>query len=112
GSGLKKYLSIILPIIVNKFSTILADEMENGLDKESIRNLLKNILKLSRNNDTQIFFTIENLEILKLLSEIVNEEFNDIKETVNIINIVNTGNDGFKSYNYNTDNLNELIESI
>ena len=113
GSGLKKYLSIILPIIVNKFSTILADEMENGLDKESIINLLKNILKLSRNNDTQIFFTIENLEILKLLSEIVNnEEFNDIKETVNIINIVNTENDGFKSYNYNTDNLNELTESI
>lgn len=113
GSGLKKYLSIILPIIVNKFSTILADEMENGLDKESIINLLKNILKLSRNNDAQIFFTIENLEILKLLSEIVNnEEFNDIKETVNIINIVNTENDGFKSYNYNTDNLNELTESI
>ena len=112
GSGLKKYLSIILPIIVNKFSTILADEMENGLDKESIINLLKNILKLSRNNDAQIFFTIENLELLKLLSEIVNEEFNDIKETVNIINIVNTGNDGFKSYNYNTDNLHELTESI
>ena len=81
--------------------------------KTDLINLLKNILKLSRNNDTQIFFTIENLEILKLLSEIVNnEEFNDIKETVNIINIVNTENDGFKSYNYNTDNLNELTESI
>ena len=112
GSGLKKYLSVILPIIINKFSTILADEIENGLDKETIRNLLKNLLKLSKNNDTQIFFTIQNIEILKLLSEIVNDEFNDIKDTVNIINIVNTENEGFKSYNYNTDNINELIEKI
>ncbi|WP_300758581.1 AAA family ATPase [uncultured Brachyspira sp.] len=112
GSGLKKYLSVILPIIINKFRTILADEIENGLDKETIRNLLKNLLKLSKNNDTQIFFTIQNIEILKLLSEIVNDEFNDIKDTVNIINIVNTENEGFKSYNYNTDNINELIEKI
>ncbi|WP_157153678.1 AAA family ATPase [Brachyspira murdochii] len=112
GSGLKKYLSIILPIIINKFNTILADEIENGLDKETIKNLLKNILKLSRNNDIQLFFTIQNLEVLKLLSEIVNDEFEDIKNTINVINIVNTQNEGFKSYNYNTDNINELIESI
>ena len=74
---------------------MIAKSVKAIQSRESKRKLplgyIKNILKLSRNNDTQIFFTIENLEILKLLSEIVNnEEFNDIKETVNIINIVNT----------------------
>ncbi|WP_241210522.1 hypothetical protein [Brachyspira hampsonii] len=57
-----------------------------------------------------MFFTINNYDTLKLLYKTVNdsEEFNDIKDSINIINITNT-EEGVKSYNYNIDNVNELL---
>ncbi|OEJ14393.1 ATPase [Brachyspira hampsonii] len=110
GEGLKKYLSIILPIAANKNNVILADDITNPLDSDTAKYLFKSILNLSRNNDMQMFFTINNYETLRLLYKAVNdsEEFNDIKDSINIINITNT-EEGFKSYNYNIDNVNELL---
>ena len=111
GEGLKKYLSIILPIAANKNNVILADDIASSLDNETAKYLFKSILNLSRNNDIQMFFTINNYETLKLLHETINnnEEFNDIKDSINIINIANTEEEGFKSYNYNIDNVKELL---
>lgn len=111
GDGLKKYLSIILPIAVSKYNAVLADEIENGLHHKTIKHLLRSILNLSKNNDIQMFFTTHSYEVLKFLSEIVNDEFDDIKDTVNVINIVNTENKGFQSYNYDIDSVKELLEN-
>ncbi|WP_295295041.1 AAA family ATPase [uncultured Brachyspira sp.] len=111
GDGLKKYLSIILPIVANKYDTILVDEIENGLHHKTIKHLLRSILNLSKNNDIQMFFTTHSYEVLKFLSEIVNDEFGDMKDTVNVINIVNTENKGFQSYNYDIDSVKELLEN-
>ncbi|ADG72132.1 AAA family ATPase [Brachyspira murdochii] len=111
GDGLKKYLSIILPIITNKYNTILVDEMENGLHHKTIKHLLRSILNLSKNNDIQMFFTTHSYEVLKFLSEIVIDEFEDIKDTINVINIVNTETKGFQSYNYDTHCIKELLEN-
>lgn len=111
GDGLKKYLSIILPIVANKYNTILVDEIENGLHHKTIKHLLRSILNLSKNNDIQMFFTTHSYEVLKFLSEIVNDEFGDMKDTVNVINIVNTENKGFQSYNYDIDSVKELLEN-
>lgn len=111
GDGLKKYLSIVLPIVANIYNTILVDEIENGLHHKTIKHLLKSILNLSKNNDIQMFFTTHSYEVLKFLSEIVNDEFKDIKDTVSVINIVNTENKGFQSYNYDIDSVKELLEN-
>lgn len=111
GDGLKKYLSIIIPIVANKYNTILVDEIENGLHHKTIKHLLRSILNLSKNNDIQMFFTTHSYEVLKFLSEIVNDEFKYIKDTVSVINIVNTENKGFQSYNYNIDTVKELLEN-
>ena len=113
GEGLKKYLSIILPIAANKNNVILADDIASSLDNETAKYLFKSILNLSRNNDIQMFFTINNYETLKLLHETINnnEEFNDIKDSINIINIANTEEEGFKSYNYNVDSAREFVEN-
>lgn len=111
GDGLKKYLSIIFPIVANKYNTILVDEIENGLHHKTIKHLLRSILNLSKNNDIQMFFTTHSYEVLKFLSEIVNDEFDDIKDTVNVINIVNTENKGFQSYSYDMDSVKELLEN-
>ncbi len=111
GDGLKKYLSIILPIVANKYNNVLVDEIENGLHHKTIKHLLRSILNLSKNNDIQMFFTTHSYEVLKFLSEIVNDEFSDIKGTVNVINIVNTENKGFQSYNYDIDGVRELLEN-
>ncbi|MEI0700183.1 AAA family ATPase [Brachyspira intermedia] len=112
GDGLKKYLSIIIPMVVNQYNMILVDEIENGLHYKSIKHLLRSILNLSKNNSNiQIFFTTHSYEVLKFLSEIADEEFNDIKDMINIINIVNTENKGFQSYNYDIDGVKELLEN-
>lgn len=111
GDGMKKYLSIILPIAANKYNTILADEIENGLHHKTIKHLLRSILNLSKNNDIQMFFTTHSYEVLKFLSEIVIDEFEDIKDTINVINIVNTENKGFQSYNFDTHCIKELLEN-
>ncbi|EKV57133.1 putative ATPase [Brachyspira hampsonii 30446] len=106
GEGLKKYLSIILPIAANKNNVILADDIASSLDSDTAKYLFKSILNLSRNNDMQMFFTINNYDTLRLLYKTLNdsEEFNDIKDSINIINITNTEEEGFRSYNYNIDN--------
>ncbi|MEI0567768.1 AAA family ATPase, partial [Brachyspira pulli] len=89
GDGLKKYLSVILPIFVNKYSIISIDEIENGLHNKAIRHLLRSILTLSRNNDMQMFFTTHNYNVLRIISDIVTNEdyFKDLKDIINIINI-------------------------
>ncbi|OEJ14810.1 ATPase [Brachyspira hampsonii] len=112
GDGLKKYLSIIIPMVVNQYNMILIDEIENGLHYKSIKHLLRSILSLIRSNSSmQIFFTTHSYEVLKFLSEISDKEFNDMKDMINIINIVNTENKGFQSYNYNIDGVKELLEN-
>ena len=113
GDGLKKYLSVILPIFVNKYSIISIDEIENGLHNKAIRHLLRSILTLSRNNDMQMFFTTHNYNVLRIISDIVTNEdyFKDLKDIINIINIYNTENEGFKTYNYDVDSAREFIEN-
>lgn len=113
GDGLKKYLSVILPIFVNKYSIISIDEIENGLHNKAIRHLLRRILTLSRNNDMQMFFTTHNYNVLRIISDIVTNEdyFKDLKDIINIINIYNTENEGFKTYNYDVDSAREFIEN-
>lgn len=113
GDGLKKYLSVILPIFVNKYSIISIDEIENGLHNKAIRHLLRSILTLSRNNDMQMFFTTHNYNVLRIISDIVTNEdyFKDLKDIINIINIYNTENEGFKTYNYDVDSTREFIEN-
>ncbi|MEI0488006.1 AAA family ATPase [Brachyspira pulli] len=113
GDGLKKYLSVILPIFVNKYSIISIDEIENGLHNKAIRHLLRSILTLSKNNDMQMFFTTHNYNVLRIISDIVTNEdyFKDLKDIINIINIYNTENEGFKTYNYDVDSAREFIEN-
>lgn len=113
GDGLKKYLSVILPLFVNKYSIISIDEIENGLHNKAIRHLLRSILTLSRNNDMQMFFTTHNYNVLRIISDIVTNEdyFKDLKDIINIINIYNTENEGFKTYNYDVDSAREFIEN-
>lgn len=112
GDGFKKYLSIVASLVVENLNYIFIDEIENGLHFENIKHLIRIIIKISEKYNIQIFITTHSYEVLKYLSEIMQEkDFTNQKNEVSIIKIANTKKAEFKSYNYDTEDLTELIET-
>jgi len=112
GDGFKKYLSIVASLVVGNLSYIFIDEIENGLHFENIKHLIRVIIKISEKYNIQMFITTHSYEVLQYLSEIMQEEdFTNQKNEVSVIKIANTKKEGFQSYNYDTKDIAELIET-
>ena len=73
GSGMVRAAFIISLCIAGDQRFLLIDEIENGLHFRAIPPLLRALLKLSREQDVQIFATTHSLEILQGLRQVLGE---------------------------------------
>lgn len=111
GDGFKKYLNIVLALISDDVHYIFLDEIENGLHFENIKNILRALLKLSKEKNIQLFITTHCNEVLADLSKIMcEEEFAPQKEDVGIVKI-STENKQFRALNRSMDDLESFIRT-
>jgi len=73
GDGLKHFLHIILMLFVNKDKVIYLDEIENGIHYSNLDNLWKIILKISKDNNLQIFATTHSKECIESFNRVQQE---------------------------------------
>ena len=65
GDGLKYFLHIILVLLVNKDTVVYLDEVENGIHYTNLDNLWRIILKISKDNNIQVFATTHSKECIE-----------------------------------------------
>ena len=112
GDGLKKFLKIVSPLVLNLHNTIIIDEIENGLHVSTINHLLISIFKIFINQpQIQLFITTHNNDILKSVSDLFLEEQNQKQaKDVNIIKLRAT-EEGILAFTYSVAGLTELLET-
>ncbi|WP_087699248.1 AAA family ATPase [Campylobacter lari] len=107
GYGFIKFFNYICVLVANDAKYILIDEIENGLHYENIKKLIVSLVKLSSENNIQIFISTHSLEFLQILEKSIDEaNFMD----VNIYNIYNI-EDNIYSKQYFANQLNELLDN-
>jgi hypothetical protein len=68
SAGITKFFSILAAILYRNHGVVLIDEVENGLYYERLPALWQTMLKLARENDTQIFVSTHSYECLQALA--------------------------------------------
>lgn len=74
GNGVVRAISILGPCILGDYRILLIDEIENGLHHQTIPELLKVLLKLSRERDIQVFATTHSRNILESFAEVLSRD--------------------------------------
>jgi AAA15 family ATPase/GTPase len=73
GDGLINILNILLKARYSKNGILIVDEIENGLHWKSQKLIWRELIKISKENDTQIFATTHSYDTIKALSEAYEE---------------------------------------
>jgi AAA15 family ATPase/GTPase len=112
GDGIRRILSILVTIILNKNGMVMIDEIENGLHYSAIANLWKTLITFSIDNNVQLFVTSHRYEILKCLNDVLKNEKQSIKENVASFSI-RKNEEIIKAYRYLYEDFNNaIIEGI
>lgn len=108
GEGFKKYLSIASACIVNKFQCICIDEIENGLQFESMEKLIKAVIEFCKETNIQLFISTHSYEFLEILESVVSKQKYD---NVAIFNLAHTKLKGLQTYRYDMASLKNLLDT-
>lgn len=107
GEGFRKYLLIVGSLILEKYNYICIDEIENGLHFESMKKLIKSIVKLSKEAKIQLFISTHSYEFLEILNNIALEtKFNNIA----VFNL-KQANEDLQTRRYNMADLKHLLNA-
>ena len=71
GSGMARACAIIANCILGAYRILLIDEVSSGLHYKALSPLLKALLRFSVQNNTQVFVTTHNLDVLRSLKELL-----------------------------------------
>ena len=73
GHGLKRYITIISSILINKDGLLFLDEIENGIHYSNLDKLWKIILTLSKEQNVQVFATTHSEECIESYARVAKE---------------------------------------
>lgn len=110
GDGLKKLISIISAIYINKGGVVLIDEIENGLHYSAQQKLWEAIIIAAQTFDVQIFATTHSYESLQALNVVLHQENNKDKDLVSFTRLDKKGEDT-KAYMVHQELFHTAIES-
>jgi AAA15 family ATPase/GTPase len=76
SAGITKFFTILAAILYRRHGVVLIDEIENGLYYGRLRALWQTLLRLAKENDTQLFVSTHSYECLQALLPMIagNEE--------------------------------------
>jgi energy-coupling factor transporter ATP-binding protein EcfA2 len=67
SAGINKFVAMLAALLSRRDAVVLIDEIENGLYYKTLESLWKTILKLSKQNNTQVFASTHSLECVRAL---------------------------------------------
>lgn len=108
GDGLQRFIGICAAVLNPNNNIVLIDEIDNGLHYTVIKQLWRSLIKLSIENDTQLFITTHNEESLKYLAAAVTGE--DKNDVLSVFSVQMTKNAGLKAYKYTATALQGAVE--
>ncbi|MFN5983170.1 MAG: AAA family ATPase, partial [Fluviicola sp.] len=74
GDGTIRLVRLILEILKSKNSRLMIDEIDNGIHFSRMKEVWRVILKVAKQNNTQLFLTTHDAECLKMFKEVLEEE--------------------------------------
>lgn len=77
SAGITKFFSILSAILYRRNGVVLIDEVENGLYYGRLPALWQTLLRLAKENDTQLFVSTHSYECLQALLPTIAENEND-----------------------------------
>ena len=106
GEGVNKLFKILLSLTIHKGDKLLIDEIDAGIHFSKFKQFWRIILKVAKQNHTQIFATTHNEECIKYFNEVLNEKeftnhYQDVSRVIQmkLVNDLTIRSFEFKSFN-------------
>ena len=101
GDGMRKLISIVLSVYSCKNGILMIDEIDNGFHYTAMPLLWKALLTAAKANNTQVFVTSHNIDSLRGLSKVLEEDDNDhLRSLVAAHKLVNDATGNLQSFRY------------
>jgi AAA15 family ATPase/GTPase len=104
GDGLRRFLNIIAGSANPNNTTILIDEIDNGLHYSAYKKLWEAIFALATSTNKQVFVTTHSKEILGYLNEML-EEHVEYQQEIRLYTLAKTPLKGHQAYKYTFEGL-------
>ncbi|WP_462137140.1 AAA family ATPase, partial [Candidatus Mycalebacterium sp.] len=115
GDGLPRILYILSCVYGTRSGVLMVDEIENGLHVSSVHNMLKMILEISAQADTQIFLTTHSNDVIKSLAELSEKSSElfpgGVENSVACFSLEKNDHDEMKAYKYSPDQIRKSLDS-
>jgi len=112
GHGLKRYITIISSLIINKNGYLFLDEIENGIHYSNLDKLWEIILTVSKEQNVQVFATTHSKECIESYARVAkklgDEEITFIELGKNKKNEIKAITMDYERFQDEIDNTNEV----
>ena len=88
GDGTLKLFRLLAEIVLNKGGRLMIDEIDTGIYYSRFKEFWKVILQTAKENNVQLFMTTHNVECIKYLKEVLEEDLPELKNDARNITLV------------------------
>jgi len=111
GDGTIKLFRILVETIKNSSNRLMIDEIDSGIHYSRFKDYWRTIIKSAANNNVQLFMTTHNVECLKYLKEVLEEDdMKEYQERTRSYTLIKVPNGGIKSLKSNFEQFEYAIE--
>jgi AAA15 family ATPase/GTPase len=111
GDGVRQFLRILTAVSERREALVFIDEIENGLHYSAHVLLWEKLVDCADKSNIQFFIATHNIEILSALSAVLQKnEYESVRDYINIFLVANTLKAGYKTYQYSYEGLQDAIE--
>lgn len=111
GDGIRKCLTLVLIICLNKGGIVFVDEMENGLHFSVLPRLWQSLVKVATRNNTQLFVTTHSQDMLgSLYKALSGSDFMELKEHVAVHKLLRKEDDELIALHYGFDQIGYVLD--
>jgi len=112
GDGIRRFLEIVTAVLDKNNTSVLIDEIENGLHYSVYSHLWKMLISYSQQYDKQLFVTTHNIETLESLNSVLKEErYQPMRDCSKVFSISKTAKLEYKAYGFSYNEFNTAIEN-
>ena len=112
GDGIRRFLNIVTAVSEKHNAFVLIDEIENGLHYSAYELLWKGLISYSQQNNVQLFITTHNIETLKSLRVVLEEnQYKEMRNYSKVFSISKTAESKYKAYRYSYEEFRTAIEN-